>query len=80
VKEFGLVYKDYYSKYSCRIPRSYIDGFYKKSQAIVLENGIVDLYKEALEHLMIGCVFHPQDETIFWQLFVNSELETHLWF
>ena len=80
VQGFGILYKQYFKDYKESVPKAMIEDFFKQSNKIDLDNNSIDLFKEALTHLMIGNNFKSINEEVFWTKLVGGDLDTHLWF
>ena len=79
VQDFGReIYSKYFNVFSCCIPVEEIGNFMNKAKDIQAVG--VDVCREALVHLMVGCEFkHNHRNELFDHLF-GGEIDNWLWF
>eukprot|EP00347_Sterkiella_histriomuscorum_P010228 403377103 len=77
-RRFGELYSEYYDRFGQSLPSNEVMSFYNKCQ--MATEDIHDMYKDALICQMMGSQYNPPNSNVFWELLLNWELETQIWF
>jgi fructose-specific component phosphotransferase system IIB-like protein len=76
VIKFGELYKKYFVDFGESVPRDSSMAFFSSYENDNSFLKTADIYRDGLIRLMIGSVYHPDNESAFWEILLPSELET----